>query len=157
MFRLHHTLLILPLILAACATTPAEPATFNVELISFEADKVVEPVSGMPILVPGYWLKLRRGALIDLPKNPDRTSYNVALMDCDREEYIYQSTWVCTGDQLDPGSTIVNAPFYKYRLASLELPKTFCGQVLIGNGKAFTKVKHPILISNKVQLELPNE
>lgn len=153
----------LPLILAACASTSSEPATFNVELISFEAASVPLPLADMGAIdEPGYVLKFRREALINLPNNPDRFSYNIALIDCDSETNIFQSAWLYLSDETDAIPAIYEAPFYKRDLDRLKLQNPLCARVLIGKRKIETKgvgfetVKRPVLVSNKMQLQLPN-
>ena len=162
--RVFRTILIiLPLTFAACATAPSEPDIFSAELISFEATTVPLPLPDMgPIYEPGYLLKFRRGPLTNYPNKLDRTSYNVALMDCDNEAYIFQSSWFYLIDQSDSESAIYEAPFYKFDFDRLDFPTLLCARVLVGKrkietkGVGFEKVKRPVLISNKIQLRIPN-
>lgn len=158
MIRFNYLMLILPLTFAACMTTPEEPKVFNVELISFQAEDVPIPIMG-GIPVPGYIVKFRRGALANAP---DRTSYNIALMGCDNEEYFEQGAWLYEIEQLDDGSATYAAPFYKDDFDRLNLPSPLCAQIIVGKrkietkGVGYEKVKYPVLISNKMQLRVPN-
>lgn len=154
MNRSHLNLTSIVILLTACATTLTEPERFNVELISFQASELT---AGADILyeMPGYRLKFRRDAITNFPNNSDLTSYNFVLIDYDSEEHLFQSSWVTTLKQSGDSSAVYEARFYSDSFNRSDVPNSLCARILIGNGKKGTKVKRPVLISNKIQFEFP--
>jgi len=119
------------------------------------------PLPGMGAIdEPGYIIKMHRDPLVNAP---ELMSFNISLMSCDDEEEYYWSWWNYEDKKFDDGSAIYKAMFYKSGIDKLDMPTVFCARLLgkkrKGNGVniGFKEIKRPTFISNKVQLELPDE
>ena len=109
---------------------------------------------------PGYIIRMHRGPLVNAP---ELMSFNISLISCDDEEEFSRSWWNYEDKKFYDGSAIYKAMFYKSGIDKLDMPNVFCARLLGKKRKGdgvnigFQEIKRPSFISNKVQVELPDE